>query len=158
MIRGSNFAATEGCLVTARAPLWSQEEIVITVYFLSRQIRPRTLHYLLLRRGYDRSARAIERKLFSIIQQHPHLRRSEGHWDLDSVDSWIDDLLGDHDLVNTLIHFSPEDAQDVALVSRPVGMNINLSLLSTAQNRINKLTTLWNCSIFAAWIYKNIIP
>lgn len=76
----------------------------------------------------------------------------------DAVDSWIDDLLGDHESVNTLIRFSPEDAQDVALVSHPVGMNINLSLLSPTQNRTNNLKTLWNCSTFAAWIHKNIIP
>lgn len=97
-------------------------QLVITVYFLSRQIRPQTLHCLLLRRGYDRSTGAIERKVFSITQQHPHLRTSEGHWDLQTVDSWIDDLLGNHESVNTPIRFSEEDAEHVVLVSHPLEM------------------------------------
>jgi hypothetical protein len=94
---------------------WSLQEVTIMVYFLSRQIRPKALRYLLLRRGYDRSIRAIERKVFSIAQKYPYLK-PQGHWDLEVVDRWIDDLLGDHELVNALIQFSPEDAADVLLV------------------------------------------
>lgn len=63
----------------------------------------------------NRSASAIEHKVVSIAKNYPYLKR-QGGWDLDFVDRWIDDLLGDHELVNTLIQFSPEDAQDVALV------------------------------------------
>lgn len=129
MTRRSSFATKEGPFVTVRAPQWSHEEIVITVYFLSRQIRPRTLHYLLLRRGYDRSTRAIERKFFSITQQHPHLRTSKGQLDLDAVDRWIDDLLGNHESVNTLIRFSSEDAEDVILVSYTLEVVFNSCLL-----------------------------
>lgn len=117
MRRRSSFSAEEEGFGTPRAPRWSLEEIVTIVYFLSRQIRPRSLHSILLRRGYDRSAGAIERKLSSITQQHPHLRPSEVHWDLDAVDRWIDDLLGNHESVNTLIRFSLEDAEDVVRVS-----------------------------------------
>lgn len=68
MTKQSNFAAKQRDFVTARATLWSQEEIVITTYFLSPQIRPRALYYLLLRRDYGHSTGAIKRKLFSIIQ------------------------------------------------------------------------------------------
>lgn len=88
------------------------------VYFLSRRIRPKTLRYLLLRRGYNRSTRAIERKLLSITQKYPHLK-PHGHWDLEVVDRWVDDLLGGHELVNALIQFSSDDAEVVALVRYP---------------------------------------
>lgn len=89
------------------------------VYFASRGIRPKTLHYLLLRRGFDRSTSAIEHKVVTIAQKHPYLK-SPIDWNLVAVDRWIDDLLGDHESVNRLIRFSPEDAEDVALVSYPL--------------------------------------
>ena len=66
--------------------------------------------------------------------QHPHLRTSEGHWDLDAVDRWIDELLGNHEPVNTLILFSLENVEDRILVSY-----LSLCLLSPAP----KLKSLW---------------
>lgn len=142
MRKGSSPDGKEQGFVTPGAPQWSHEEIVIIVYFLSRQVRPQTLYYLLLRRGYDRPTRTIQLKLVSVTQQHPHLRTSEGHWDLDAVDSWIDDFLGNHESVNTLIRFSPVDAEDMVLVSYPLEVILNLCLLSPAQNRTDQLKSL----------------
>jgi hypothetical protein len=94
--------------------LWSKEELIVAIYFLSRLIHPKTVRCLLLRRGYNRSIGAIERKALSVAQQHPYLRSSEGHWDVSAADHWLDDLLGDHESVNRLVQFSSEDAKDVA--------------------------------------------
>lgn len=146
MIRRLDFAANEWDFVSARAPLWSEEEIVIILYFLSRQIRPRTLRFLLLC-PYDRTTRAIERKIFSIIQRYPHLKPSKDYWNLDAVDNWIDGLLGSRESVNTLIRFSPADAEDVVHVSCFFGITFSSCLLSPAPNSTKKLKSLWSFSI-----------
>lgn len=116
MKRPSKFSADREDSTKLTRSQWSPEEVAIMVYFTSRQIRPKTLRYLLLRRGYDRSTRAIERKAFSITQQYPHLK-AHRDWNLDVVDLWIDDLLGNHDSVNKLVLFSLADAEDVAHAS-----------------------------------------
>ncbi|KAJ5369931.1 uncharacterized protein N7496_006023 [Penicillium cataractarum] len=113
MMRPSKFDADGGDPATLARSLWSPEEVAIMVYFTSRQIHPKALRYLLLRRGYDRSTCAIEHKIFSINQQHPQLK-SRGDWNWDVVDHWIDDLLGNHDSVNKLVLFSLADAEDMA--------------------------------------------
>lgn len=107
------------CVTIRPTPYYSSEEKAIIVYFASRRIYPKTLYYLLLRRGFDRSINAIERRVINIAQKYPYLK-SQNNWDLEAVDRWIDDLLGDHESVNRLILFSPEDAEDVALVSYPL--------------------------------------
>ncbi|KAF4772616.1 hypothetical protein PENNAL_c0131G03188 [Penicillium nalgiovense] len=94
---------------------WSNEEVVITVYFSSRCIRPKSLCCLLLRRGHIRSLSAVERKIISITKQHPYLKSSNGHWDLNAIDRWMNDLIRSHESVNKLIKFSLEDAEDMAL-------------------------------------------
>jgi hypothetical protein len=96
---------------------WSNEELTVAIYFSSRQIRSEALRCLLFRRGYIHSTRAIERKLVFIDQQNLFLRSSKGCWDLIGVDYWMDDLLGSSELVNQEIQFSPDDAEDVELVS-----------------------------------------
>lgn len=101
---------------------WSNEEVVITVYFSSRCIRPKSLCCLLLRRGHIRSLSAVERKIISITKQHPYLKSSNGHWDLNAIDRWMNDLIRSHESVNKLIKFSLEDAEDMALVSCPFGV------------------------------------
>ncbi|KAJ5871073.1 hypothetical protein N7455_006014 [Penicillium solitum] len=94
---------------------WSNEEVVITVYFSSRCIRPKSLCCLLLHRGHIRSLSAVERKIISITKQHPYLKSSNGHWDLNAIDRWMNDLIRSHESVNKLIKFSLEDAEDMAL-------------------------------------------
>jgi hypothetical protein len=86
----ADFGANREDLAMPLASQWSRQEVAIIVYFLS--IRPITLCYLLLRRGYDRSASAIEHIVVSIAKKYPYLKR-QGDWDLDFVDRWIDDLL-----------------------------------------------------------------
>lgn len=103
------------------APDWSDEEVAIAIYFLSRLIYPKTVRCLLLRRGFDRSVVAIENKLVFIAQRHPELRSAGGYWDLNAVDLWIDNLIGDHESVNHLIRFSPTDAEDVLAVCISLG-------------------------------------
>lgn len=98
---------------------WSNEEVIIAVYFSSRQICSRAVHRLLFRRGFRRTHRAIERKIYSTVKVNPRLRLPKGYWDLDVVDRWIDDLLQDHRAVNEWISFSADDADDVVRVSCP---------------------------------------
>lgn len=64
----------------------------------------------------DRSIGAIERKLTKITHQYPLLRSSEGIWDLDTVDIWVDEILGDHELVNQLVRLSSADAEEMLAV------------------------------------------
>lgn len=96
---------------------WSDAEKTIAVYFCSRHVNMRSLRCLLLRRGFDRSENAIERKLRAIVDENPHLGTSINLWDASAVDRWIDDLLGDPESVNNLIKISAEDAEIVANVS-----------------------------------------
>ena len=56
----------------------SNEEIVITMYFFARYIRRKTTRGLLLRRGYDRSVGAIERKIIYATQHYPFLKFANG--------------------------------------------------------------------------------
>lgn len=122
---------------------WSADEVTIAVYFSSRQICCKAVRFLLLRRGYDRSVPAIERKLLSISQQHPDLRTSEGNWELNVADSWIDAVLGDHESVNQLIRFSLADAEDVIAVCFRLGLLWPYFTLTTllTQSRINEPLT-----------------
>lgn len=96
---------------------WSNNEIVIVLYFSSRGFRPRSVRCLLSRRGFDRSCRAIESKVALLSKQHAHLRGPQGLWDWRAVDRWIDDLLASHELVNESISFTTEDAENVQSVS-----------------------------------------
>lgn len=45
------------------------------------------------------------------------MKEPKSLWDWRNVDQWIDDLLGDHELANTLISFLSEDGDDIRLVS-----------------------------------------
>jgi hypothetical protein len=96
---------------------WSNEEIVITIYFLARCIRPKSLRALLLRRGYDRSLGAIERKVISTTKQYPYLKSANGQWNLSAIDRWMNDLVRSQESVKNLTRFSLEDAEDMVLVS-----------------------------------------
>lgn len=90
---------------------WCREEVAIGVYFISRLCRADTVKELLLRRGYSRSVGAITRKMREINQVWPKLKPSRDWWDLEEVDSWLDNIMGDHKSVNTIIHFTLEDAE-----------------------------------------------
>lgn len=96
---------------------WSKKEVIVVIYFSSRGIRPKSVRLLLLRRGFDRSCRAIEAKIALVLRNNAYLRFSKGRWDWRAVDKWIDDLLGSHELVNDLIYLAAQDAEDVTLVS-----------------------------------------
>jgi hypothetical protein len=112
---------------TAHGKPWSNSELVIAVYFSSRCICTKALFELLSRRGYQRTERAIERKVHDIVNSAPSLRPN-GQWDVDAVDRWIDDIL-DHDAVNRLTAFTPEDATVVALVSTTPNISPIISYL-----------------------------
>ena len=96
---------------------WSNKEIVITIYFSSRCIRPRSLRSLLLRRGYDRSLGAIKRKIIYTTKQTPFLKSSNGHQDLNSIDRQMNDLIRSYE-VNNLTRFSLEDTEDMVLIHK----------------------------------------
>lgn len=97
---------------------WSDAETIIAVYFCSRHVSMRSLRCLLLRRGFDRSENAIERKLRTLLNDYPHLGTSIHIWDASAVDCWIDDLLGDPVSVNSLIQISSEDAKIIGDMSQ----------------------------------------
>jgi hypothetical protein len=98
------------------AARWSNDELVITLYFSSRRINSMAVSQLLTCRGYHRTSSAIERKIQAIVDDRPSLRPSQGSWDVNIVDKWLDDVLGSNEDVNCLIKFSPEDAGIVAQV------------------------------------------
>lgn len=105
------------------AARWSNDELVIAVYFCSRRISSKSVSQLLTRRGYHRTSSAVERKIQAIVGDHLSLRPSEGSWDISAVDRWLDDILGSTEDVNRLIKFSPEDAEMVAQVGYPPRRN-----------------------------------
>ncbi|KAJ6038410.1 uncharacterized protein N7446_005210 [Penicillium canescens] len=94
---------------------WLNEEIVITIYFFARCIRPNSIRGMLLRRGYDRSLGAIERKIISTTKQYPYLKFANGQWDLSAIDRWMKDLVRSQESVNNITRFSLEDAEDMVL-------------------------------------------
>lgn len=96
---------------------WSDKEVVILLYFSSRSIWPKSIRQLLLHRGYNRSISAIQAKIACILRQTPNLKRPSGLWDLEIVDYWVDNHLGGNKMVNELIDFMADDAEEVALVS-----------------------------------------
>jgi len=96
---------------------WSGMEVLIVLYFSSRQLSSKSIHLLLLRRGFQRSDRAIDAKVMATLRQNPTLKPRIGTWNLRAIDRWIDDVLDNHDLVNKLIKFTVEDFEDVSQVS-----------------------------------------
>ncbi|OGE47698.1 hypothetical protein PENARI_c038G08881 [Penicillium arizonense] len=94
---------------------WSNEEILITIYFVARCIRPKSVQGLLLRRGYDRSLAAIERTIICTTKQYPYLKFANGQWDLSAIDRWMKDFVRSQESVNKLTRFSLEDAEDMVL-------------------------------------------
>ncbi|KAJ5216841.1 hypothetical protein N7468_009882 [Penicillium chermesinum] len=100
---------------------WSREEIAILLYFRSRCISYRSLYLLLLRRGFHRTLKAIERKTWVLVRQCPQLKSSTDQWNLGVVDCWIDRLVGSHEVVSGLVHLGAEDAEVIALTIERTG-------------------------------------
>ncbi|GFF96663.1 hypothetical protein IFM61392_10422 [Aspergillus lentulus] len=125
------------------AARWSEDELVIALYFSSRRISSMAVSQLLTRRGYHRTPCAVERKIQAIVGDHPSLRPSGGSWDVDAVDLWLDDVLGNAEDVNRLIKFTPEDAEIVAQVvnASEIQHSFLLSTLLTAEGSINLSST-----------------
>jgi hypothetical protein len=90
---------------------------VVTIYFLARCIRPKSLRGLLLRRGYDRSLGAIERRIISITNRYLYLKLANGQWDVNAIDRWMNDLVRNLESINNLTRFSLEDVEDMLLIS-----------------------------------------
>jgi hypothetical protein len=112
------------------AALWSKDELVIIVYFSSRRISSIAVSQLLTRRGYHRTSSAVERKIQAIIDDRPSLRPSQGSWDINAVDRWLDDVLGSTEDVNRLIRFTSEDAEIVAQVGYAPEVDPSFCLLT----------------------------
>jgi hypothetical protein len=98
------------------AKRWTKNELAVALYFSSRRIRPESVSLLLVRRGYKRTPIAVDRKVNKIIRGRPSLLLSDYSWDIDAIDRLLDDMLGDPEIVNRLISFTPEDAEIVAQV------------------------------------------
>lgn len=115
------------------AKRWTNNELAIVLYFSSRRIRSESVSLLLHRRGYNRTPIAAERKVDKIVSDCPSLRLFvEDSWDIDVVDRWPDDLLGDSEKVNCLISFTPEDA------ARIQNQNIDEALWSARESEIHR--------------------
>jgi hypothetical protein len=98
------------------AKRWTNDELAIVLYFSSRRIRSESVSLLLDRRGYNRTPVAIDRKVNKIVSGCPSLLLYDYTWDIYAVDRWLDDMLGDPEIVNRLVSFTPEDAEIVAQV------------------------------------------
>ncbi|GFF96666.1 hypothetical protein IFM61392_10419 [Aspergillus lentulus] len=118
---------------------WTNNELAIVLYFSSRRIGPKSVSLLLSRRGYHRTPVAVDRKVNQVVSDLPSLRISEVTWDIDAVDRWLDDLLGDPEEVNRLIYFTREDAEIVAQVGHPPNENLlsyeHIAHLNVFQNQ-----------------------
>jgi hypothetical protein len=95
---------------------WSKDELIITLCFSSRRISSMAVAQLLTRHEYHRTSSAIERKIQAIVGDCHSVRPSQGSWDVNAVDQWLDDVLGTIEDVICLIKFTPEEAEIVAQV------------------------------------------
>lgn len=95
---------------------WTNKELAIALYFSSRRIRSDSVSLLLDRWGYKHTPVAVDRKVNKIVRGCPSLLLCDYSWDIDAVDRWLDDMLGDTEIVNRLISFTPEDAEIMAQV------------------------------------------
>lgn len=135
---------------------WTREEIAIALYFSSRRVQYNVVSYLLLRRGFCRSSSAIQHKISKIIHVQKTLKLDEQKWNLDEVDSFLDNLMKDQNEVNDLIMFSVQDATDVLLVRSPSvkqAMKVLLlksisSLLSTRISQLRTFSKVWKLQVF----------
>ncbi|KAJ5808851.1 hypothetical protein N7474_010120 [Penicillium riverlandense] len=92
---------------------WSDEEIIILVYYTSRGFKPSIVAEILSRRQFSRSLESIETMILEIVNDNPTLQVEPGLWDNQSVDQWIDALSLDHQTVSRLIQFTEADANMV---------------------------------------------
>jgi hypothetical protein len=106
---------------------WTNDELVVIIYFSSRRIGAKSISQLLSRRGYQRSTAAIKHKIREVVRTFPSLRPSAESWNKGAVDRWLDSRLGRAEEVNRLIEFTTEDAEIVAqvgpLFSRGLGIS-----------------------------------
>ncbi|OJJ65602.1 hypothetical protein ASPBRDRAFT_201694 [Aspergillus brasiliensis CBS 101740] len=89
---------------------WSDAEIIILIYFISRGFTDLAVSHVLHVRGYRRPPLAVWQMLQVILEQYPYLQTKTGHWDIDQVDEWIDSLSMEHEAVNWLISCTNIDA------------------------------------------------
>ncbi|GCB25804.1 hypothetical protein AAWM_08689 [Aspergillus awamori] len=89
---------------------WSDAEIIILIYFISRGFTGLAVSHILHVRGYRRPLSAVWQTLQVILEQAPHLQTKTGRWDIDQVDWWIDLLSLEHEAVNWLISCTEIDA------------------------------------------------
>lgn len=95
---------------------WSDEELIVTVYFTSRGFLPEIVAEFLARRQLLRSLDSIHAKLLEITSTNPTLGMEAGVWDIQAVDKFIDGLSLDHDAVSQLIRFTKSDVNVVEKV------------------------------------------
>ena len=89
---------------------WSDAEVIILIYFISRGFTDLAVSHILHVRGYRRPLSAVWQMLQVILEQFPYLRTTTGRWDIDQVDWWIDSLSLEHEAVNWLISCTEIDA------------------------------------------------
>ncbi|OJJ65534.1 hypothetical protein ASPBRDRAFT_35846 [Aspergillus brasiliensis CBS 101740] len=89
---------------------WSDAEIIILIYFISRGFTDLAVSHVLHVRGYRRPPSAVWQMLQVILEHYPYLQTKTGHWDIDQVDEWIDSLSMEHEAVNWLISCTNIDA------------------------------------------------
>lgn len=89
---------------------WSDAEVIIMIYFISRGFTDLAVSHILHVRGYRRPLSAVWQMLQVILGQFPCLRTTIGRWDIDQVDWWIDSLSLEHEAVNWLISCTEIDA------------------------------------------------
>ncbi|EAS29983.3 uncharacterized protein CIMG_08729 [Coccidioides immitis RS] len=71
---------------------WTDDEVIVAVYFASRGVYQRVIADLLSRRGFCRTPNSVNNKLVKLKEKCPELGSSR-HWNHLAVDSWLHGLL-----------------------------------------------------------------
>ena len=96
---------------------WSDEEIIMVVFFASQEIHHSTIKTILRRRGYERGRAAITLKLKKIRDTSPHLKGPSGNWWTDdSVHQWLNQQISS-DEIWALTRLSDEEVALIREVS-----------------------------------------
>ncbi|KAL2824080.1 hypothetical protein BJY01DRAFT_256528 [Aspergillus pseudoustus] len=92
---------------------WTDAEVIVAVYFLSRGVTEVAISEMLQARGYHRSISSVRCKTMAIARQNKKLQKSRDEWDIRAVDFWLDSRTLPHGVVSQVI--GPTD-KDIAIM------------------------------------------
>lgn len=95
--------------------LWTRQEIMVAVYFISRGLTEAAVSDILRARGYQRSTSAVRCKIKDIVRQNGGLQDAQHEWRIHAVDYWLDSQGLPHNVVSQVIG---PTAKDVAAIEK----------------------------------------